>query len=495
MRIVCKPNSCRRFRTGRKIRTDWLLALLILVLSLSACGSDDGGDGPPDATRTTSRWDRYAVAEVAENGTTIPWVKAKYDEVSGSVHLAYFSGAVIQGATSAEDIYHQQLRYAVWNLGATNIGSTIIDNRPSYSGYDTPPNGLNFDRTSQFGMDMDPTTGEPVLIYPVDEFHPLPYSQIEGDIMINILTDYGWMEYIGAYGYVERNPAYRDGDLRANMSVAVDHLGDIHMCYQFYTEGMDRNNEIYPDLFYATRERATLADSRELADFMAIEENVDGNSYSTFGIMNSVGYYCQMLLAPVDEEADPVPPPQPIIVYAQRRDSYGGDNNALKIAYRNGADNWRVEVLDQLSGDQQVNGISAAFYPDGSLGIAYAIKVPYPEPDNGHRLKYISNQTGEWVIDLIDEATWCGAHPSLAIDAEGNPSVAYYDERSHSYRPHHFLKFAHYAVNRWVHESIDEYNEIGLYNTLWLDLEGRANICSYSDEENAIFIYRQRPEG
>jgi len=470
----------------------------MLGFVLTACGGDSGDDSTINYTRNTSNWNRYSVADVEENGTTIPWVKAKYDDETGLVHIAYFGGAVIPGATPAEDIYHQQLHYEVYNPTTNSIGGSIIPNTPSYSGYGDPPAGLYFDRTSQFGLDVDAATGEPILIYPVDEFHPLPYSQIEGDIMINVGTDTGWSEYIGAYGYVERNPAYRDGDLRANMDVAVDHLGDIHMCYQFYTEGMDRNNEIYPDLFYATRDRATLADPRELIDFMAIEENVDGNSYSTYGDMNSVGYFCQMLLVPVDLEAlapgDPIPDPQPIIVYGQLRDSYGGDDNALKIAYRNGPDNWRIETIEQLNDQQQINGISAAFYPDGSLGIAYAIKVAYPESDNGPRLKYASNQTGDWVIDIIDEATWCGAYPSLAINEDGIPSVAYYDERSHSWRPHNFLKFSHWDVNRWVHESIDEYNEVGMYNSLWFDDQGRANICSYSDEDNQIFIYRQRIE-
>jgi hypothetical protein len=334
-----------------------------------------------------------------------------------------------------------------------------------------------FDRCTQFDVALD-LDNAPVFIYPVEEVVP-EIAQIEADIMINFGGG-PWSEYTGAIGYVARNPVYFDGHATANMSLAVDSVGDVHIAYQFFTEGMDSANYRYPDLFYVHRPREGLEQVLTPQAYGALEEAVDGNTFSTYGVHNSVGYHCRLLLDPEE---------RPVIVYAEHPESYAG-TFALKAAFRDDAGNWHHEVVETLDEAWKVGGISAVFHPDGALCIAYALKAPAPAPDNAHRLKYATNRSGAWVTEIVDEATWCGDYCTIAVDPEGMPAIAYYDEQSHSDRPHRFLKYARFDGLRWVRETVDEYEEAGRFNTLWFDAMNRPCICSYSDVDHRILVFR-----
>jgi hypothetical protein len=104
---------------------------------------------------------------------------------------------------------------------------------------------------------------------------------------------------------------------------------------------------------------------------------------------------------------------------------------------------------------------------------------------------FASNQSGEWVAQIVDETTWCGSYCSLAYTPDGQPAVAYLDEQSHSGRIHHFLKYAEFNGFRWHHESAEEYGNVGKYNTLWFDDQGVPHISTYSDENNEIVVIRR----
>jgi hypothetical protein len=453
----CKQNSPRMLTS---------LLLLFLTATSYGCGSSGGiGNDTQEVNRQPNQWEKYAVAFVDEVGTTLPYVTAKPD-TDGNVHIAYYNAVTLPDETS----YHQ-LNRLMWNSHNGSYSQEVIENKLAPSGVD------GFDRCAQFDFALD-VNNVPVFTYSVEEVY-VPLAQIESDIMINFNENGAWSEYMGAIGFVERNPVYFDGHATSNMSVAVDSNNDIHIAYQFFTEGMDSANYRYPDLFYIYRGRDSLDQVLTGPQYGAMEESVDGNTFSTYGVHNSVGYFCKLIL---DEED------RPVIVYAEHSETYGG-TFALKMATKTGGGNWHREIVETLPPEWKVGGISAAFYPDGSLGIAYALKAPAPEPDNAHRLKFATNQSGEWISVIVDETTWCGDHCSLAINSEGIPAVAYYDEQSHSNRTHRFLKFAQFDGIRWVRETVDEYDNTGLFNTLWFDLNDIPYICSYSDEDNEIYIF------
>jgi hypothetical protein len=174
------------------------------------------------------------------------------------------------------------------------------------------------------------------------------------------------------------------------------------------------------------------------------------------------------------------------------------------VAFRDQAGEWHRQTVETLPDGWEVAAISAAFYPpdpeipedpeapepEQILGIAYAISLPDPEPDNGHRLKFAANHDGIWSTEIVDETTWCGFHCSLAFTAERRPAIAYLDEQSHSGRLHQFLKYAEYDGLRWNRESAEEYGSVGRFNTLWFS-GGVPHISTFCDEDNEILVIQR----
>lgn len=456
----------------------------VLLISLWAC--EDGGSTPEkDAGYSqTHNWERLVVVpELEESGLTIAHVVARQAE-NRQVHIAYYSAV-----EASPDTWYQQLNYLVWNPSTGGTTTRVVENRPA-------PNGVpGFDRCDQFDLALDIST--PVLIYPTYEINSV-LQQVEADIMVNTYEVGTWNETTGAVGFVERNPVYQDGHVRDSMSVAVDSQGDIHFCYQYFTEGMDSANYRYPDLYYAHRDRATLADPiTDIQQYANIEELVDGNSFSSYGVHNSVGYHCKLILDP-DE--------LPVIVYSEHGENFNG-TFALKVAYRNASGGWVRETVESLPDGWTVGAISAAFYPppedpvtpvdpeapeaERPLAIAYALRSPSPEPDEAHHLKFAVKRNGRWTNEIVDETTWCGTHCALAFTPDGFPAIAYYDEQSHSGRTHQYLKYAEFNGLLWSRESADEQGNVGRFNSLWFDGRGLPTICTFSDEDNQILLIRQ----
>jgi hypothetical protein len=450
----------------------WCAILLILC----ACGG-----GPEQAAEVQdkegqpSNWQRISIVQVEEIGTTVPFVVARQG-ANADIHLAWYNAVSVP-----EDHQYHQIHHLVWNAQTHATSGSVVVNRPAPSGVD------GFDRCDQFDMTVDGDV--PILIYPTYQINEV-LQQVEADIMVNLFEQGGWRENTGAVGFVERNPVYQDGHTTENMSVAADSQGSIHFCYQYFTEGMDSANFRYPDLYYAHWERTDLADPiDDITQYAQIEELVDGNTFSTYGIHNSVGYFCKLI---VDDQD------LPVIVYAEHGENFMG-TYALKAAFKDEGGQWHRQTVEVLPDGWEIGAISAAFYPpdlenpdaERPLAIAYAIRVPDPEPDSGHHLKYATNRGGQWSTELVDETTWCGAHCSLAFNAQGQPAIAYHDEQSHLGRLHQFLKYAEFDGLRWNRESAEEYGIVGRYNTLWFDSQGVPNICTFSDEDNEIVVIRQ----
>ena len=454
-----------------------IVALAAVVLMTVACGGGpDSPAEPYDSEGRPSNWRTVSIAAVDENGTTLPFVVARPGS-AGNVHFAWYNAV----DDSAPNGYHQ-LHHLVWNTSSGSLDLHVVANRPAPSGAD------GFDRCDQFDMALD-DQDTPVLIYPAYEVNEV-LQQVEADIMINLLASGTWQETTGAIGFVDRNPVYQDGHATENMSVKVDCQGDIHFCYQYYTEGMDSANYRYPDLYYVHQARATLGDPvTDIEHYAQIEELVDGNAFSTYGIHNTVGDFCKLILDDQD---------LPIIVYAERGENFMGAY-ALKLARRDDAGQWHRQIVDLLPDGWEVGGVSTAFYPEDPddpeaerpLAIAYAVRLPDPGPDNGHHLRFATNRGGQWSTEIVDEATWCGTHCSLAFTADGQPAIAYFDEQSHSGRIHQFLKYAEFNGLQWNHESALEYGGVGRFNSLWFDDGGVPNICTYSDEDNEIVVIQR----
>ena len=461
----------------RRVKFKFCAVLILLIAGmLSACGGGPETPAERDDASPTHNWLRLSVAQLEENGTTRPLVQAR-QATDGNIHIAYYNAVM-----ESEDVQYHQINHLVWNPGSRSTARDVVENRPAPSGVD------GFDRCEQFDFALD-GADTPIFIYPTYEINTY-LQQAEADIMVNLYEGGQWSETTGVVGYVDRNPVYQDGHTTENMSLAVDSQGNIHFCYQYFTEGMDSANYRYPDLYYAARDRGTISiPIADISQYADIEELVDGNSFSTYGVHNSVGYFCRLIL---DEED------RPYIFYAEHGENFMG-TYALKMAYKNTSGQWQRQTVATLDDGWEIGAISVEFGPPDPedpestryLAVAYALRSPSPEPDDAHRLMYATNRDGQWTSEIVDESSWCGLYCSLAFTPDGFPAIAYYDEQSHSGRTHQFLKYAEFNGLMWVRESAAEQGGVGRYNTLWFDAAGVPNICTFSDEDNEILVIRQ----
>ncbi|MDB5320274.1 MAG: exported protein of unknown function [Phycisphaerales bacterium] len=91
-------------------------------------------------------------------------------------------------------------------------------------------------------------------------------------------------------------------------------------------------------------------------------------------------------------------------------------------------------------------------------------------------LKYaVRDKTGIWSdTQIIDaDSPDVGKFVSIALDAQGMPSVAYQDSANAD------LKYAHFNGRRWVRQSIDTSGNTGLWTSLAFDRSGAPGISYY----------------
>jgi hypothetical protein len=105
----------------------------------------------------------------------------------------------------------------------------------------------------------------------------------------------------------------------------------------------------------------------------------------------------------------------------------------LKFSCKSG-DSWQSGVVQQLSGkSEQIDRISVKFDSQDHLHIAY---IDYTR----NELKYGVLTDQGWQLEVVDPGTDTVATPSLALDAQDSPYIAYFDESAGSVRVAHLEK-------------------------------------------------------
>jgi len=92
------------------------------------------------------------------------------------------------------------------------------------------------------------------------------------------------------------------------------------------------------------------------------------------------------------------------------------------------------------------------------------------------------SQLFSWAIEYIDQSPEVGKSSSLAIDNQGSPHIAYYDDNKDK------LRYAEYVDNSWKPHVLgyDEKEKDGFYPSLALDSSGTPHIAFYVFNQNKI---------
>lgn len=432
------------------------ITLALLVLFGCGGGSGGGGDTGDDADDTPrdSAWQRSSIAQIGGGGLLIPNVKAVPDG-NGRVHVAYFTDSVVSDGDYT-------VNHVLWDIptGSEVSRDSIVD----------------IDNCRTLALSLGPD-GSPVAAYQGGTIRA-GGSEQQSDVMVSIFRNDAWTEYTGGIGFVERNPVFEDGLAGKHVAAAVDGLGDIHLCYQFFYEGIDAMNFNYPDLFYV-RKDGTLPDTE------GTEETVEGNVYNDNGTaseQNRVGERIAMVLDAAGS---------PVVFYAAdlAPTSSDPDTKGLRVAFRDNG-TWVSEWVDT---GFDVGDISCTLDGHGSPCVAYYVDGEYTDSygvTHGQCLKYASRTASTWAAGLVDETSLCGTYCSLAFDPSGNPAIAYYAMENHSGSlTLNDLRMARLSGSVWDKEAVATAGDIGMYNSLWFDEDGTAYICTFSDTDQTIYLY------
>ncbi|MEO6435545.1 MAG: alginate lyase family protein, partial [Tepidisphaeraceae bacterium] len=141
--------------------------------------------------------------------------------------------------------------------------------------------------------------------------------------------------------------------------------------------------------------------------------------------------------------------------------------------YRNGKAAERVPFFARPSGDFRP-AAPVAGANDIAFDAAGRLHLVFNDREEKN-LKYAVRETsGLWsLLQTIDPGFEAGGYPSLAIDSDGTPFVAYFDGHGGD------LKFARKVGGAWQVESVDTAGSVGLYPSLVLNPGGGAMIGYY----------------
>ncbi len=113
--------------------------------------------------------------------------------------------------------------------------------------------------------------------------------------------------------------------------------------------------------------------------------------------------------------------------------------------------------------------------------------IAYYENTNGI-LKYARWTGSQWSIEQVDPAEYAGSYPSLVLDDSNNPHICYYSSRWNSDNGR--LKYAHKTGQGWTLEFLHNSTAMGKHPSLVLDDDERP-VVAYTDAgQDALRLLR-----
>ncbi len=350
-----------------------LVMLMLAVIALPACSKKDKATSPQVPS--------WQVVTVDATGFVGSFSSLALD-AAGRPRIAYCD-------------FYGPLKYAERNgaAWAVQIADSLVGAEPL--------NGAGF---ASLALDA---AGSPRISYQDWRTFDLRFAARNGDLWTSAALD-------------------EAGNVGGCGSLALDPDGHCHISYHDYSNG---------DLKYLTWTGAAYA-----------IETVDFTTGTNVGLYTSIE---------LDAQGDP-------------HISYSSDGRLRYAAKSGGA--WLGEEVTGAS----VEGFNTSLALDagGNPRIAY---------QDGNRLKYASKSGATWTTETVDATATVGDYCSLALDAQGQPHIAYHDFT------HGDLKYAVKSGGTWTVVTVDEgaasggapSHDVGQYASLALDAQGNPRIAYY----------------
>ncbi|MEW6379489.1 MAG: hypothetical protein AB1611_07760 [bacterium] len=440
------------------------ISCIISISSLGGCGGGGGnithenpGPGGPGQVPDeeipievpADSWGQLPLVRIMAEGELKPKIRAVFDS-GGNVHISCLHASGIDG--------EYQLSCLSWNWkNFLNPAGQELE----------PVAGIDNCQVPAFTLTRDNC---PVLAYRGGTLRGCSGEEplLESDAIISLREKGAWSSWTGAEGVAEKDSSV--GLAGTEVSIVTDSKGYIHLSYQLLSESC-RDKSVSADLYYLKKHRSSLG-SGVLAE--RVEEE-DRNGERHF-----LGAHCSIIL---DRAENPV-----IFHFAEFSDRTKG----LRVARKRSDGTWRSEWIEQGC---EAGCISCARdVKTGYIGVAYQVKSYTPDSgrDDIYCLRYAvaDEQFSTWELMMVDDSVRCGDYCSLAFDSQGCPAIAYYEiQNLDPPYPLKNLKFAYLKNGSWNTEVIASQGDIGLYNSLWLDKDNRAFICSCSTTDETVYLF------
>ncbi|MFA6010515.1 MAG: hypothetical protein WC799_11080 [Desulfobacteraceae bacterium] len=502
------------------------IALVMALIFLTVgCSKDEKTYTRDDTIPENESWDINTVLDLntlVPQGGSDPYIEPQIavTQDQGRVHIAYFRHNADRATATAHPYCLMYRSFAIDDMFYLNDSNTI----------DETVVLLEDDGRNIADISIAIAGGKPVVAYSVYKRSVIvPDADLnnQGDVMVAVRDGANsWRVEIGAYGYVERNPVFVDGLAQSGFCIKGDGSGHVLLTFQFYYEGVDSYNFIYPDLRYISQPVNAFVNGT-IADMETREETVQGNVYQNNGSgqQSNSGGNNDLIL---DQDDNPV-----VFYYHDNSENGPALDRGLRVGRRvtdnQGATSWQSEYIE--SGIDVV-AIKGAVTSDGRLVVAYTVKDLPDFIDTDVELPYVIkyaeqvnvvtgvDEEGEdivvrrWHTEFVNYNTICGRFCSLTLDSNDQPVVAYFDEMNFTLNRF----FSRVKVSRrevggaWtvdlivpedvglsnntspldVEPGLHDIYYIGKYNHLWIDVTDRVYLVSYSTENRKLYLFAAR---